>query len=927
MLRNECCDEKLLAGREKKKGLDMLNKFMFAFPAAAMAVSASATELAFDIGAGVTSNYNAAVAADVTRIVKTGDGTLVLEQAAASGFEGVTEVKGGTLVVHNRSALGNAAANTVTVSDGATFKVENLTNEAINNKFLVAGDGFDGQGALCYNRGTAATVNAELPFSTIELTGDASFSKNGRAGFGTLVLNGHTFTYPSTKGESSGDFMWNWSTIDGTGGGHVVVKKEITLQGAVTFKGTAANTLTLDGSAMRTYDAKMTFPWTLISTNGSFQVHSTSAESGIQTKNMIDGPVQIVDSLRLTGSTYGRLAGPISGAGGVTSAYSHHYLTGTNTYEGATKVTGGTLTIASERSLPGYDQPNRVTVSYSTLELTMSPLFTGWDFWSGEALQDLLANMTVSGGAISLRTPSGVGTTKDIPKSVHHHGEGTLITEGKKSGDGMIYNDQGNWVFRAPSTVTQELAYVNVYKGTMAFVNQQITNVGEPRWALSPDRQDATWVQHGGKTWTTRNCTLSVNYTGGLGEYRVEAGAEVAFSNSVNMVEGDANAAYAPMSVFVADGTGTVFECQGNFYHDGNSNSTSLVCVNNGAALGARRFARGTTETARPDRKSYFAFNGGELRSLWEWALFNAEDQSQIPDRVFSFENGLAVNSCGTTTDWISFNLEAPTGLGITEVTLPTEATEATYEAPPKMRLAGGDGVAAWVYADWDPATKKVAAKAKIASPGVDFTVAPTCTVEKPDGSGTWACAVTIGKCKSGGVRKVGPGNMQLPGTHTYEGPTIVEEGVLTFSGRLGSNSQFPTNSAIIVCKDATLSLAQYSAYTVKSISGGGKVWCNGTITVLDGIEQDADTLLRDERTYVEGKIAFGADAKVVIREPEKLVKGKRYLLTETTEGFSGTLPTLVTDGTAPIENGKVQIRNDRYLYFSISQGMTILFK
>lgn len=225
---------------------------------------ASAAELTFDIGAGVTSNYNAAVAADVTRIVKTGDGTLVLEKAAASGFKGVTEVQGGTLVVHNRSALGNAAANTVTVSDGATFMVENLTNDAINNKFFVAGDGFDGQGALCFNQGSAATAYKELPFVTIELTGDASFSKKGRAGFGTLVLNGHTFTYPSTKGESSGDFMWNGSTIDGTGGGHVVAKKDITPQWTVTFKGTAENTLTLDGPAIRTWGAKMIFPWTLV---------------------------------------------------------------------------------------------------------------------------------------------------------------------------------------------------------------------------------------------------------------------------------------------------------------------------------------------------------------------------------------------------------------------------------------------------------------------------------------------------------------------------------------------------------------------------------------------------------------------------------------------------------------------------------------
>ena len=912
-----------------------MNKIALTLTGAVVATVASAAELNFDIAAGVTSNYNAAVAADVTRIVKTGDGTLVLEKAAASGFKGVTEVQGGMLIIHNASALGNAAANTITVSDGATFVVQNLTNALIANKLVIAGDGFDGYGAIRYDQGTAAVAYSDKPFNTIELAGDASLSRVGRCGFAKLVLNGHTFTYPAPKGASSGDFMWNGSTIDGTGGGHVVVKKDITPQGTVTFLGTAANTLTLDGAAWRTWGAKTTFPWTLISKKGTIYAASLSSEGGITTNNKLDGPVQIEDSLTLTGwidagkTTYARLAGPISGAGGVTATTYHHYLTGTNTYEGATKLTGGTLTIASERSLPGYDQPNRVTVSSGTLELTMSPLFTGWDFWSGEALQDLLANMTVSGGAISLRTPGGVGTTKDISRSVRHQGEGTLVTEGKKSGDGMLYNDQGNWVFRAPSTVTQELAYVNVYTGTMAFVNQQITNVGVPRWALSPDRQDATWVQYGGKTWTAGNCTLSVNFAGGLGEYRVEAGAEVAFSNAVATIEGDPSAAYTPQSVFVVDGTGTVFECHGNFNHVGNSNSTSLVCVNNGAALGARRFVRATTKTARPDRKSYFAFNGGELRSLWEWGLFNTEDQSQDPDRAIAFENGLAVNSCGTTSDWISFNLEAPTGLGITEVTLPEAATEATYEAPPKMRLSGGDGIAAWVYAAWDPATKKVAAKAKIASPGVDFTVAPTCTVEKPDGSGTWACAVAIGKCKCGGVRKVGPGNLQLTGNNTYEGPTVVEEGKLTFSSRAGSNSQFPTNSAIVVYDKATLYLGQYSAYTVKSISGGGKVSCNssGVITVLDGIEQDADTLLRGEKTYVEGKIAFGADAKVVIREPEKLVKSKRYLLTETTKGFSGTLPTLVTDGTAPIENARLRIKEDRKLYFSIGQGLTILFR
>ncbi|SKA89075.1 PEP-CTERM protein-sorting domain-containing protein [Prosthecobacter debontii] len=195
----------------------------------------------------------------------------------------------------------------------------------------------------------------------------------------------------------------------------------------------------------------------------------------------------------------------------------------------------------------------------------------------------------------------------------------------------------------------------------------------------------------------------------------------------------------------------------------------------------------------------------------------------------------------------IGQNLAAPTGNGV--VTVEVTNGGSGYVGAPYISISGnGSGataVANMVDDGTGNGTYKIAS-ITITNAGTDYTGTPTVSLIGGGGSGVTFGTVTLGTNTSGGITKVGTGNLTLSGANSYTGPTIVQAGTLI----AGSTSAFGVNSATTV--NATLrtsgrnialgSLAGSESGVVENASATAAILTVGgdsTSTIFSGRIQD----------------------------------------------------------------------------------------
>ena len=135
------------------------------------------------------------------RLVKRGTGTLTLEAAVLAATPNI-DVEGGTVKIGDDAVVGAAGMDggTITVKDGGQFDVNyNDTTGAADRpralitnkkKFVIEGDGPDGQGALISSSSATAWNNALS--GGVELTGDATIGGQGRLEIRSNAVTGPT---------------------------------------------------------------------------------------------------------------------------------------------------------------------------------------------------------------------------------------------------------------------------------------------------------------------------------------------------------------------------------------------------------------------------------------------------------------------------------------------------------------------------------------------------------------------------------------------------------------------------------------------------------------------------------------------------------------------------------------------------------------
>ena len=379
----------------------------------------------------------------------------MLSSLGMSSFTGEIRIEEGAFVINTNNQMGvtTAAANAplIVVSNGASFVMSTRADTCaakalkIYNKFLIAGDGVDGIGAICCDN-TTSQMDA-LFHSNWTLTDDASFGTTTTArsdyGYGDIDLAGHVLT--ARRVTETGTFCMEFGArfVNSAGTPSRVVFNHQRLQfqltsSSDTWPGDERSEIVFTNSgSFSTYANYARIPWTMRICGSVSAVPggaaSTAKTPGVLSGNRWCGPV-VLDgtgtemNISISSNYDGDgiiFTNLISGAGGITAANAALQLgCATNTF-------AGPLSVRTDTARRGF------------LAL-----------WHGQSLPAASAGLTVTNAMVAL---TAIGERYDLPPTEvyvragtnisFYGGSGGFVPSFRKTGPGQLD-------LTAPLTVT-----------------------------------------------------------------------------------------------------------------------------------------------------------------------------------------------------------------------------------------------------------------------------------------------------------------------------------------------------------------------------------------------------------------------------------------------------------------------------------------
>ncbi|MFM7245191.1 MAG: beta strand repeat-containing protein [Planctomycetaceae bacterium] len=347
----------------------------------------------------------------INTLIKTGSGILTLT-GSMSGTGDVT-VSGGTLRLGAADRLPDGP---VTVNAGGTFDLAGWSEQIGNLSGTGAGTVALGSGTLTTGIRTSSTFAGAITgsggllktgaFNTFTLTGSNSFTGGTTVSAGVLAI-GNGGTTGSLVGDiaTSGTVAFNRSdaftypgVISGTGSLLKQPAGQLTLTTAHSYTG--ATTISGGTLALAAAEALADSTRVSIAAGAALKLAGFSDTIGSLTGTgavILDSGTLAVGAANVTGYNATLFSGSISGAGGLTKVGTGDFqLSGTNTYSGATTITGGTLTIRSGSALPSttpvvLSAGATLVQSYASNAIAIGPL-------SG------VGTVTLESGSLTIRT-------------------------------------------------------------------------------------------------------------------------------------------------------------------------------------------------------------------------------------------------------------------------------------------------------------------------------------------------------------------------------------------------------------------------------------------------------------------------------------------------------------------------------------------
>lgn len=468
--------------------MNIKQKTVAALAAATLSASALATPtldpdtniLTFHVESG-EETYSTALSSSIAGIQKTGAGTIILDTASPSFTSGKPiTINGGAIEIRNANALGSG--NTVTVANGATFRMVYSSGNGQANDIVLQG------GSTLYLSGDGG--NLDYFIGNVTLTGNATINTQHRRGFGkTLDLGGHTLTRIGANAE----FVFSGN---GTAGTTAIVKGSGTIRnaatGTITFMGTStfdADVVfenTADGTVFNMWNRVTPVPCALKAmANTKFQMGSGLINSvgGTPLANIWNGNVEIASgkTLQFSGRTaragdYLTVGGVISGAGAVRIYDTNGAIIqfkGVNTYTGGTTVQSSVLRACVDGAIPTSSGTGALVMSGGELQLSLDE--GGYTDAGINTLFDTLDNNVSKSGNMTVYTSAGTDATcaADFSRihpsiGIRHKGEGQATLTGAVPSGAQLINDEGTVAYGGNNLRT--LWSFLVSRGTMDVV-------------------------------------------------------------------------------------------------------------------------------------------------------------------------------------------------------------------------------------------------------------------------------------------------------------------------------------------------------------------------------------------------------------------------------------------------------------------------
>jgi autotransporter-associated beta strand protein len=848
-----------------------------------------------DGGGGIdTSGFNVSILKGLTHstiegdaaidggITKSGAGVLTFGGTEANTYTGVTRVYGGELALSKTAGV-NAIAGDITIGDGTTTALLRLVNaDQIANTSVITLQGLDANAGVFRLNGKNETIGGLVSVNgegivenesttnavlTLNNTGTQSYSgilRNGslsgvlsliKTGTGTQILASAT-TYTGITTINAGTLKFgvnnalNSTTplvLAAAGGqatlsldGHSWATGGITIYNA-TSTSTSQAVIDLGEDGLLTLGAATVTvnndnnPLGATITGGTIDFGTTTRTFAIADSSNAIADLTIESDiitgagsigLIKTGAGTLRLSGTVSLNGTVTLSTGVLEIAGTTSHPPATFSTtvGSATGPAVLRIVNGGD--------YTTgaLNLGVGPTLKG-------------ASLVVTGGVITMNptsTQSGVLLGSTGYGGMFLSG-GTINTKRVDSGDG---------------TTEAAISILRVDGGTLN--TSRYIMFRNERWEFTVTGGQVVRSNEGIALAFRSGATVATATATAQGAMTVAGG--VVDNGLLTLTFGQQNDASALGTAHLNLNAGTFINNRINFYN------------NTGMSL-----------------QAFVNFNGGLWRVTQSTALISTVStggtgsiKTYVNGAFGNFAGGAVIDSNGFTPT-ISNALLAPTGNGVTSITVTGGGSG--YIGAPYVEISGGGGTGATAYAtvDLDPSSPTYGQITGIVvtNPGRDYTSTPTIVLKGGGGTGAIVGTVSTATNTSGGLTKLGTGTLILSGTdaNTYTGMTSVNAGELHLS---------KTDGVTAVAGDITVGTGSGSA--ILKLINSNQISDTSAIT-FNGTGANAGVFRLNNRSDTVGGLSSTGGAGIV--ENEFGVAGESTLTVNVTTGtktFTGVI-------------------------------------
>jgi fibronectin-binding autotransporter adhesin len=778
-------------------------------------------------------------------------GRFYTEPDAATSL-GFPSVGPATLVVSWTPGTGSAGA-VVVVRQGATpaAPTDGVDYSSLANSRFGFGTDLGGGSYVVYaGSGTGATVTRLVPSTTYQV---AVYTYSGSG----ALLNYQTDT-PATGSQATtilaagpytytGDFDGNWDFVTANFIGEGGVGTPYTNDAPVTFNDTAIGpaSVVLTSTLLPTQVAvsnntlnyafggtgKLSGPMSLSKSGSGMLAVTNSTANDFTGGTYLNGgtlklgsatilPLTLTNSLLFGGGTLdingfapalACLNGP---AGGVTNSGAAVTLTlnssgGKYTFGGA--IMGSTLTLTKSGS---YTQVlSSVGNSFNTLQPGNST--PGGSFIIDDSVVPH-PTLTLSGGITSFRNDGGTTPTRFTMTA------GTLTL----GGDFRLSND-GNFSI---STITGGTVNHIGGGGVQVGFNSgmAVFNVGSNAVYNASGRNLVLGVAY--------SCNSFANFYGSananFGGIYLADGNGVGGTSQYGTLNVSENATLTGSSLSIGgtcnNATAAVYGMYNQFGGTVTINGTIILANNqsSGILVGSLNLAGGMLKTQKISVGTGTArlnFHGGTL------AYTNTVGQA---DFIALGATGAAYIYEGVTIDTANHSvtnkqpLLSPTGSGVVNIAI--TAGGSSQFVPPSVKIvrnvADTTGVGATAIAQVNPITG-VMTNILITNPGTDYTMAPTVTLDRGQGTLATLGAVSMGaNSYTGGLTKIGSGTLTLTATSTYVGATVVSNGTLRLTHAQCLSASTAVSIVASAPNNAKVELDFTGTNTVQSLTIDGKL-------------------------------------------------------------------------------------------------------